>query len=321
MKKIIWRDIVGHEEVKKLLQNYAARNDIAHSFLMLGSKGIGKRKIVFNFIRALVCSKEDSPCGECINCRMVEKGISQYVFYEKSNDSIKLDYIRDLISKMSLVSSDDKYRFIIIDGVERLTVEAANALLKILEEPGNKVIFIFLADNLKKVLATIRSRCLLIRFDKLSFEESKMLLPENLNGFKENELINIMLGRADLLNKIVKLPRDTHYKNVNLFWTMLSADLLWKFNFVKKLVELDDDKILGLLFLWESCMRDYLLWKMGAEKYLWWNDEKIIAIYRNCGVSYKIIYDFLYNLSRIRLLLKKGINKKIQLYGLLLNFH
>lgn len=152
------------------------------SFLFLGPSGVGKRKSAEALAQALVCEKNaDSPalvpCGFCGACLRVEKKISESVMYvQPETVQIKMEQAQQVLEFLQLRSLGQA-RIIIIDPVTAMNMQAANALLKVLEEPPEGTYFFLLASSLAAVLPTIRSRSQILRFRSLSREELKKIHP------------------------------------------------------------------------------------------------------------------------------------------------
>ena len=105
------------------------------------------------------------PCGKCPACRGILNGTnSNFIFIEPKNDSIRIEKIHELNSYMSLTPFYDNYRFVIIDNASKMNASAANALLKILEEPPERSVFILITTSMSSILPTIISRCQVLEF-------------------------------------------------------------------------------------------------------------------------------------------------------------
>ena len=162
------RDLVGHETAVRLLKGQMVRQRLAHTYLFIGSKGIGKGMLAAEFAKALECevNREADPCGECESCLKVSKGTHPDVKVVSSGaetDPIKIDQIRELAGWMSLTPYGEFWKVALIEGADRLTQEASHALLKLLEEPPGKSILILTARGLHSLSSTLVSRCHVVR--------------------------------------------------------------------------------------------------------------------------------------------------------------
>ncbi len=131
--------------------------DMTHAWLFTGPPGSGRSNAALAFAAALLCP--NSGCNNCIDCRTALRGVHADVELIKTEGlSIKIDEIRDLITRSSWAPSVAQYRVVVIEDADRLTESAANALLKAIEEPGLRTVWLLCAPTLSDVLPTIRSR-------------------------------------------------------------------------------------------------------------------------------------------------------------------
>jgi DNA polymerase-3 subunit gamma/tau len=160
-------DLVGQAHVSRTLKNAVAQNRLAHAYLFVGPRGIGKTSTARILAKSLNCVKGPTvtPCGVCDPCREISSGNSFGVFEYDAASNTQVDKIRELIVERVKVAPSPgyKYKIYIIDEVHMLSTSSFNALLKTLEEPPPKVIFIFATTDVNKVPLTIVSRCQ--RFD------------------------------------------------------------------------------------------------------------------------------------------------------------
>lgn len=149
-----------------LLTAHLKTGRTAHAYLFTGPEGEAKSKMVLAFARALNCEKGSDPFCECLSCRKIGNRNHPDVRWmgeDEKSRSIKIEEVRTLIHEASLRPYEGKWKVFILKGAERLTLEAANALLKTLEEPPEHSVFILLAENKAHLLATIQSRSFEIR--------------------------------------------------------------------------------------------------------------------------------------------------------------
>jgi len=158
-------DIVGQTHVTRTLKNAVEQNRLAHAYLFVGPRGTGKTSTARILAKALNCVKAPTvtPCGKCDNCREIAAGNSLDVIELDAASNRGIDDVRELRDNVRYAPAKSRFKIYIIDEVHMLTKEAANALLKTLEEPPKHVIFCLATTEPEKLPITILSRCQ--RFD------------------------------------------------------------------------------------------------------------------------------------------------------------
>src|SRR5437016_4624745 len=158
-------DLVGQAHVSRTLKNAVAQNRLAHAYLFVGPRGVGKTSTARILAKSLNCVKGPTvtPCGECDNCREIAGGNSLDVIEIDGASNNSVEDVRQLRENVRYAPAKGRYKIYLIDEVHMLSPAAFNALLKTLEEPPDHVKFIFATTEPQKVLATILSRCQ--RFD------------------------------------------------------------------------------------------------------------------------------------------------------------
>jgi DNA polymerase-3 subunit delta' len=148
---------------------------MTHSWLFTGPPGSGRSNAAIAFAAALLCDK--GGCATCVNCSSVIDGSHADIELIRTEGlSIKVDEVRELIARTSWSPSVGNYRVVVIEDADRLTESAANALLKVIEEPGARTVWLLCAPTLTDVIPTIRSRCRLLSLRTPSVEAVAELL-------------------------------------------------------------------------------------------------------------------------------------------------
>lgn len=195
-------EVVGQEHITRTLKNQVMQNKLSHAYLFTGSRGTGKTSCAKILAKAVNCENpvQGNPCNHCAACRSIDSGACLDVLEIDAASNNGVDNVRVLRDDAIYTPSEVKKRVYIIDEVHMLSTQAFNALLKIIEEPPEHLIFILATTELHKVPATILSRC-----QRFSF---RRLLPEDIAGrlnyaaYQENiavepEAIQLLARLAD----------------------------------------------------------------------------------------------------------------------------
>ncbi|WP_445115870.1 DNA polymerase III subunit delta' C-terminal domain-containing protein [Acinetobacter sp. WZC-1] len=172
---------------------------LSHGLLFYGKKGCGKHAFARHFVAWVLClnKQANGACGECSSCQWLKSDthpnyvhISTDEDNKKQNARIKIEKIRDLLPFVQ--QTVDGWRVIVIEPAEALNIASANALLKTLEEPGERVVIILLADHYLKLPATVRSRLQHVALDRISAEQSQAYLQQHLPESAASQLSLLM---------------------------------------------------------------------------------------------------------------------------------
>lgn len=176
---------------------------VGHGLLFYGKKGCGKEAFTQQFVTWLLCldKQPNQPCGQCSSCLWLKSDTHpNYVYVttdednKKQNAKIKIEKIREL--QPFVQQTVDGWRVIVIEPAEALNIASSNALLKTLEEPGERVVIILLADHYLKLPATIRSRLQHYALDRLTDDQANAYLNEHLNA-EQQTLSTLLLNLSN----------------------------------------------------------------------------------------------------------------------------
>jgi len=168
-------EIIGQEHIVQTLSNALGSGMISHAYLFSGPRGSGKTSIARLLAKAVNCRNRQNnqcePCGKCPSCLEIRDGRSLDLIEIDAASHRGIDEIRELREGIKFSPVKEKYKVFVVDECHQLTKEAANALLKTLEEPPSHAIFILATTEIHKMIPTIISRCQRFDFRKLTLPE------------------------------------------------------------------------------------------------------------------------------------------------------
>ncbi|MGB9488406.1 MAG: DNA polymerase III subunit gamma/tau [Terriglobia bacterium] len=169
----VFEDVVGQRLITDTLKNAILTERVAHGYIFSGARGVGKTTTARVLAKALNCAQGPTvtPCGECPSCQEIAAGNSIDVLEIDAASNRGIDEIRELRENVRYLPARDRYKIFIIDEAHMLTTEAFNALLKTLEEPPPRSLFILATTEPHKLPSTIQSRCQHFSFRLLDYQE------------------------------------------------------------------------------------------------------------------------------------------------------
>lgn len=305
-----FENIIGQQRVISILERAIMNKRMPHALLFHGQQGVGKEAVALELAKALFCQKDEVYCNKCSDCKrvgqlshpdliliypapkqpkdeelkLVRESIVKNPYYRMqpwSNPSILIDMIRNLKKTVSMTSYENKGRVVLIMDAHRMTTEAANSLLKILEEPLGKLTLILISSQANLLLPTIISRCQKIRFDPLPWQEIEEALIKKERINPDQARIFARMSFGSYRRALELLDEDVDQKQnllIDILRKVLMPDLEILMT-VESLVNQQDKKaikdLIALMLVW---FRDAMVMDLLKNE----NDykEKIINIDR-----------------------------------------
>ena len=301
-------DILGNEKTKASIGKSIIDAKLSHAYIIEGPEGSGKKMLAYRIAAALNCENKTNencalPCMQCESCRKILSDNSPDVYHlkrEEDKATINLPAIREMRSDIFLSASESEYKVYIIHEAHLLNDASQNALLKVLEEPPEKVVMLLLCNATDKILTTVKSRAQIIRTSLFTFDEMKDFLLNNnaaaslYEQSKEKFFIAIKgsqgsIGKAldlispkemsgiikkrDIVDKIIRAIEEK--SDFVAFHSAISA-------FSQKRLQLIDE--LTLLF---SAVRDLILLKRSEDVPLiyYYDTDEAIRISEKIGMN------------------------------------
>jgi len=270
----LWQ-IEGQSRVVSLLQRSLERGSIAHAYLVVGPPHVGKMTLALNLAQALNCQGDAPPCGLCDACQKIasSKHADVQIVGLGSNGSteIGIDQIRQMQHSSSLPPFEGRSKVFIIDRAELMSTEAANCLLKTLEEPAAGVVFILLATSGGVLPATVVSRCQILELPPLPTSQVEVVLSQRWGVEQQRAGLLARLSHGCLGWAISAASDDSLLKQraerVEELLNILSGDYETRFAYVTRLVAWFNQSrglVQEILDLWLDWWRDLLLVKLGS---------------------------------------------------------
>lgn len=169
----MWDEVLGHQQNKEFLEKLLKPGSRPHALLFYGMGGIGKKMLALHFAKTFLCkSVAKKPCGICESCRLMDIENNSFAhpdFYlltaEEAGKDIKIEQVKEMAKQAAFAPVLSEHKVCIIDDAGQMTAEAANSLLKLLEEPPPGWLFILITQQAERLLPTVLSRVVRLRFD------------------------------------------------------------------------------------------------------------------------------------------------------------
>ena len=217
-----FKDIIGNTEVKDYLIKSIRQKNILHSYLFLGTEGIGKLLIAKEFAKKILCLENSDEECTCKSCTCFN-GLNHPDFYciNEEGETIKVDPMRELTEKVIEKPIVSRKKVYIINDCDKMTKEAQNCLLKTLEEPPEFVVIILISSNENVILNTIKSRCMSLKFRNIE-DEDLIKYSEEVLGYNEISK-NLLKSFYGSIGKAIKLKDSKEkYDEIDVLISNLS---------------------------------------------------------------------------------------------------
>ncbi len=326
---------IGHHKAVVSLARAMATDSVAHSYLIVGPRGIGKMTLALDVARMVNCTGKSPPCGACGQCRRITNELHadvQIIGLEQASEgngrtstAIGIQQIREAQREASLKPYEGRSRVFIIDGVELLTEEASNSLLKVLEEPPDQVMFVLLATDMDSVLTTIASRCRMLELRPLPASIIVDELSKRFTADQElvNEVAQLSGGKLGWAIRVIEAPEvlESRSKQLDQVVAISQATLADRFDYAAALAgqfARDREHVIQQLQLWLQWWRDALIVREGVSDFVT-NLSRADTLHQIAEVmSSAQIADIIQRAEETIDLLERNVNPRLALEQLVL---
>ena len=314
-------NIEGHDDAIALLDTSLERGNLAHSYLFVGPKGIGKRSVAIALAQAVNCLESARPCGRCRSCVRVHTGLhADLRVVTKRNTVIGIEEVSDLLHDLNLRPYEGKHRVVIFDEINHASHDSFNALLKVLEEPPKHVLFVLLSSDLNLVPETIQSRCQTIFFHPASNDIVLKKLQElGVKNEPAREIMHIAQGRIREALEIANDPTilEARYEKLQSLMALRNESVASRITIAEQMAKdfsQNRDLVLSDLTLWIEGWHYVLLAAAGISK------DMIGRGLPEKAFNYQLsdILAFLEKLMSTTAALQQNVNPRLALESLLL---
>jgi len=330
----MWQ-VIGQDKILALLDHSLKQGNIAHAYLLVGPHHIGKKNLAINLAQALNCDGPNPPCGQCNSCRRILEGKHADVacidldYNSTDSDSrtkIGVDYVKELQQFANLPPYEGKCKVLIIDEAEYLSIEAANRLLKILEEPPPKVVWLLLSAEESHLLPTVVSRCQRLELKPVPSEQIQEILTHSYNVDPLKAKFLARLSHGYLGWALSALTDDNllqqRTQSIDRLSSLLTLGLEQRFAYAQELATLltqNRKSALEVMQLWLSWWHDLILIKGGCKEAITNVDYEAALKKQAKRLSLSEVKDFTANLRLTEKEISQNVNARLALESLMLN--
>jgi len=289
-------DLVGQQHVTETLKNAIKNDRVAHAYIFSGARGVGKTTAARILAKALNCVKGPTatPCGECDSCKEIAAGTSLDVIEIDAASNRGIDQIRELREMVRYAPAASRSKVVILDEAHMLTGEASNALLKTLEEPPDRVIFVMATTQPEDLVDTIRSRSQHFHFRALTFAEiagrlEEIAQKENLKIEQGAMAVIARMAEGSLRDALSLLEQARAYcgdtipdKEVRDLLGVVPEDVLEEL--IQAIATTSADRALGLVHTFQKEGRNLQHFCREAIRHM-----RNLLIVRTCGADSDLI--------------------------------
>ena len=318
-------EIIGNKRIVEYFQRALTRKNLGHAYLFSGPSGVGKATLARTICKALLCKNPQptGPCDVCPSCHKFESGNhADFHYSEPDGLYFKIDQVRQIIHTASLKPVESPWKTFLLESVHYMREEAANAFLKVLEEPPGQTIFFLISEGTEVLLPTIRSRCQIFEFQPLQPEEIQHWLVQN-KQLTNADAIHLSLSTHGSLGKALDANADEYREIRDRVLLTLEIAILPKSYYTLvdaiRAITVDRTEMAERLLILEELTRDLILLRSSGSARLIHEDARPRLKAMADVVDARTLDDFYQDVLQAReAILKINANIGLSLQSLLL---
>ena len=286
--------IIGNEDAKLYFNKAVKDKQLSHSYIFEGPYGVGKKTFALELAKFILCENEDSnerPCNKCKACHMINsKTHPDVIHIEKDTKVTKVENIREnIVREMEIKPYQSDYKIVIVKAADSINIQGQNALLKTIEEPPSYGIIILVCENIASLLPTIKSRCIVVRFNPIDKLQMKAYLNEKgIVGVQQDIYGKLSDGSIGVVEDILndETYMEIRKQSITYLERLDKAQVMEVYDIVKEITDQKED-IEKILQFWLCWYRDIAVVKAAGQQDLYYKDYQQQLL----DTAYKLTYN------------------------------
>lgn len=289
----VFDNIIGNEDAKTYFKKAVIDKQLSHSYIFEGPYGVGKNTFALELAKFILCENQEGtkPCNECRSCHMINSGTHPDVIQiEKDTKVTKVETIREnIVREMEIKPYQSDYKIIIVKAADSINIQGQNAMLKTIEEPPAYGIIILVCENIASLLPTIKSRCIVVRFNPISKEQMRgYLAHKGVSGIEQEVYEKLSDGSIGVINDIMQdeTYMELRKQSIEYLRRLERAQIMEIYDIVKEITD-QKEEIEKILQFWLCWYRDIAIVKATNNADLYYKDYQEQLL----DMSYKLTYN------------------------------
>ena len=319
----VFSKIIGNEDAKLYFKKAVKDKQLSHSYIFEGPYGVGKKTFALELAKYILCENQDEfPCNKCKTCHMIDSQTHPDVIHiEKDTKVTKVENIREnIVREMEIKPYQAEYKIIIVKAADSINVQGQNAMLKTIEEPPSYGIVILICENLASLLPTIKSRCIVVRFNPINKVQMKAYLQgKGIVGIEQDVYEKLSDGSIGVIEDILhdESYMEIREKSVKYLERLDRAQIMEIYDIVKEITD-QKDNIEAILKFWLCWYRDIAVVKAAGNQDLYYKDYQQQLLDMAYKLTYNKVSQNIESIKRAMLDIKQNIYSTFVIENLLL---